>query len=229
VASPEFDPSSDYEVASTSGAGTFAVNVPASVGDGDLLMAVLISNGSDEGNNSLPAAFGTPVQSDDQGSSNAAEIAIGLKIASSEPASYTFTNADGGKAVGLIARITGHHATAYLDASGKNTGSGTTPQSPAVTATVADTLRIRITTERQAQDVSSFPESNDQIDEHSAAGNRCGIGICTAPQASAGSTGTADWTLDSSENWAAFTIVIAPPSAAGEVYVPQFHYMRRAA
>lgn len=93
----------------TSGSGTanFSLNVPAGTVDGDLLIAI---NSSDFGTlaaNPIPGGFTALSTATYDGGNNAVHIAVGYRIAASEPASYTFTVAASSDSAGALLRITG--------------------------------------------------------------------------------------------------------------------------
>jgi len=98
-------------VASGNGTGNYTVNVPASTANGDLLIAVNASDWSTLALEDVPAGFTTLTTSRYDGGTNAVHVALGYRIASSEPANYTFAGGGGSDSAGCLLRITGHQST----------------------------------------------------------------------------------------------------------------------
>lgn len=86
------------------------VPVPAGTTNGDLLVAVHASDWGTLASHPVPAGFTALSTSSYDGGSNNLHIAIGYRVASAEPASYTFANTDA-DAVCAILRVTGHDTT----------------------------------------------------------------------------------------------------------------------
>lgn len=97
--------------ASGSGTANFTVSVPTGTANGDLLIAVNASDWSTLALEDVPAGFTALTTSRYDGGSNKVHIALGYRIASSEPASYTFAGGGGADSAGAILRITGHETT----------------------------------------------------------------------------------------------------------------------
>src|SRR5690625_445058 len=97
-------------VATGTGSAPVPVAVPDGTVDGDLLVAINVSDWGTLAQNSLPSAFTSLTTATYDGGSNGAHIAIGWRWAASEPASYTFpTDGDGDNVAGIL-RITGADA-----------------------------------------------------------------------------------------------------------------------
>jgi len=92
----------------------YPVNVPAGTVDGDLLVAVNVSEWNTIANNAVPAGFTRLTTSEFDGGANGMHISIGYRIAASEPASYTFGSGDGSANAGAIFRLSGHDPAAVF-------------------------------------------------------------------------------------------------------------------
>lgn len=101
-------------VTSNTGTGNYLVNVPASTANGDLLIAVNASDWSTLALEDVPAGFTGLTTSRYDGGTNAIHIALGYRIASSEPANYTFAGGGGSDSAGALVRITGHDSTPVI-------------------------------------------------------------------------------------------------------------------
>ncbi len=140
------------------------------------------------------------------------------KIATtSEPSTYTWTSDATDRSVQIAWSQSGDGG---VDVSGTpNGGSGTTTTCPAVTTTVADTLVLRLVAADYGQAVQGedwlIPLSTGSGYTKLAELEYKSAGMAHVQyitQASAGSTGTLDVTMSESEQWAAFTVAIAPIS-----------------
>lgn len=131
-------------VASGNGTANFTVSVPAGTTNGDLLIAVNASDWSTLASEDVPAGFTALTTSRYDGGSNKVHIALGYRIASSEPASYTFAGGGGSDSVGAILRITGHDGTpviAQVAPSALTAGSGSV-NAPSITPNASDDLLL---------------------------------------------------------------------------------------
>ena len=95
---------------------SYTVNVPAGTQDGDLLIAVSASDWETLADHAVPTGFTALSTSSYDGGSNSIHAAIGYRIASSEPANYTFTDgvSAGSDNAGMIIRVTGADATPVI-------------------------------------------------------------------------------------------------------------------
>jgi len=98
-------------VASNAAAVNYTVNVPAGTANGDLLIAINASDWDTLANEGVPAGFTALTTSRYDGGTNTVHIALGYRIASSEPANYTFAGGGGSDSAGALLRITGHDST----------------------------------------------------------------------------------------------------------------------
>lgn len=121
----------------------FNVNVPAGTVDDDLLIAVNVSEWSTFANSSVPAGFTPLATSSFDGGSNGAHVAIGYRLASSEPASYSFGSGSGSSNSGAIIRVTGHEGTPTIaQVAPINDGTAAEFDAPSIVPNGADDLLL---------------------------------------------------------------------------------------
>ncbi len=204
-------------------AGTsVTVNKPSGVGSGDLLIAAVSTDGGISG--SLAAPSGWTLL--DRGTDSAGAVTLGVwyKIAgASEASSYTFTWTSNKQAYGWIMRFTGHNAGAPINASVFQGGSSTSssPPCPSVTTTVANTMIVRIGAFDRAYITVDSPGLTGHtpitMDRSNTGVNACSGGAGYKQQATAGASGTSNFTLTGAEQYRTATIAIAPGAASGTV------------
>lgn len=136
-------------VSSGNGTANYNVAVPAGTTNGDLLVAIAASDWGTLAGNDVPAAFKTGTggltlgTSDYDGGSNAFHIALGARIANSEPANYNFAVGSSADHVAAIIRVTGHDSTPTIAQVAPSTvGSGDT--APSIVPNGSDDLLITI-------------------------------------------------------------------------------------
>lgn len=137
------------------------------------------------------------------------------KIAgASEPSSYDFSWVKVEEAYGWIMRFTGHDPAAPIHSSQSAGGASSSPVSPAVLTTIANTLILRI---------GGFDDDDITADVPGLAGHSAitmgksdsGTGTTSGGagyilQHSTGDSGTSTFSLTASEEYRAVTIAIAP-------------------
>lgn len=216
-----------FSVATVDVAQLLQVTKPSGVVIGNTLLAILATDGSGE---SLQAPGAEWVRGS-ANVSNTMTLRYFWKTATQadvDATDYTFTwGSDEGAVLGM-ARLSGCDTSGVVvDIMGVATGSSTTPTCPSVTTTVDDCLILRM-----------FGADDDDITTDTGyPGGTTGVyvresltsssGLAHEPQVSAGATGTAAFTMDATEAWAAFTIAIREPQTAPtgtDVQVQHFHY-----
>jgi len=201
---------------------------PTGTTDGDLLVAVI---GIDNSANSLPIT--QPVgwtEVFQQGKSGGGESALGVwyRIASSEPANYSFTWATAEEGFAAVQRYSGADASAPIDAWAFNgVTNDALPIAPAVTTTVNETLVLRIVGVDGNSHVEPAPLSLihpagttarfELITDTVSSGGTFGAGS-DHTQEIAGSTGTASFTTTGTEGWIAVTLAIRPANQSTASY-----------
>jgi len=208
---------------------SIAVDKPAGTASGDLLIGVIVTDGT-AGTFTPPASW-TLIDSgtaDPGGNANQVTLGAWHKIAGgSEPSSYTWSWTYPQTVYAFIIRITGHDVSDPIDvwgvATGSSTGASITVTSPDVTTTVDDTLVLRIFGADRAMNFGSYPAGHTGITFGSSSGDNTTMYQCTGgaayiAQAAIGATGTADFSaipnVSATEEWRALTVAIAPAAAA---------------
>ncbi|MEW5995894.1 MAG: hypothetical protein AB1744_16070, partial [Candidatus Zixiibacteriota bacterium] len=121
------------------------VSTPAGTSQGDLLIAVVVTDGNTSGTLAPPGGEGwTEINVGQQ--SGAVTLGVWWKLAdASESPSHQFTWSGGGQeSYAWMMRFTGHDPTSPINASATNGGSSSSPTCPSVTTTVANTMIVRI-------------------------------------------------------------------------------------
>ncbi|MGH3502323.1 MAG: hypothetical protein ACRDQA_15765, partial [Nocardioidaceae bacterium] len=119
------------------------MTVPTGTTDGDLLVAVGSSDWGSFSGNGLPPGFTALTVSDYDGGGNSVHLALGWRVASSEPASYTFPNNNSDNVSALL-RITGAEATFVQVAPAAAGGGSTSFTAPSLTPSGGDDLLLCI-------------------------------------------------------------------------------------
>lgn len=196
------------------GAGGTSVtaNVPASVANGDLLIAILFGKSQSA---AFPTQTGWTNSVDYQGS-YPCHLGVFYRRASSEPASYTFTAGAGSVYTSaIILRITGAVTSGNpFDAIGSGSdvpGTSTNAVAAAITTVTANTLALQFLGLTDGSlTVTSYPAGYTGVGAAS-------IDFAYKTFAATGSTGTATTTL--SANAAGATVLGAiKPAAGGTAY-----------
>lgn len=197
------------------------VNVPTGTVDGDLLVAIVsIDNSEDTLPITAPAGWTQIFQHGQTGGGQSA-LGVWWRIASSEPSSYSFSWTPAEEAFGAILRVVGAHLAAPIHVWGySGVINDASPTAPSVTTTVDNTLVLRIVSLDGNDHVEPSPLSSLH-----PAGTTGRFELITSPapdpggtfggaadeaQTSAGATGTAVFTITASEGWIAATVAIRP-------------------
>jgi hypothetical protein len=191
------------------GTNNISVAVPASVNPGDVLLTVVARDDDDAMN--TPGgwiAVSTEIMDNNDGFLGVyARIATGT-----EAGSYNWTWGGGGEdAYAFMMRFTGASGQGSF---GSNSGNGGSAQAPAVTANADNSLILRIAGwDRRTQpvDPATIISGYTTITQDRSRNNNNAVtgAAVYQNQASAGSTGTANFPT-SSEQWAAITVAAEP-------------------
>lgn len=195
-----------------SGTTNININLPVGTAEGDLLIATVVTDG--ETNASLAAPSGWTLLHR-EASSDDVSLGVWWKLATaSEPANYDFTWSGSQEAFGTIMRFSGQAISNPIHVSNVSTGSSSSPATPDITTSADNCLILRI---------GGFDDDDITIGDTGMSGhstiamNKSGSGFGTASggaaftlQATAGSSGTADFTLTGSEQYVTVTLAIAP-------------------
>jgi hypothetical protein len=197
------------------------VNKPANTQEDDFMIALLVSTRNYD-NDACPmsvAPSGWTLQHDyTQNAYSGQHVYVYWKVAgSSEPSSYTWTWAESCGWVAQISTFRGVDPTSPILVEGTvNQESSSSPMSPSVTTT-EDNCMIWLYDICDGQVIpygGGEPSGTTEIDqtERGSPGNGLGISTAYFVQATAGSTGNKDWSLDSSDENSAQQYALKPAS-----------------
>ena len=186
------------------------IDTPPGASAGDLLVAVVVVDGSDliappAGWNEVSLGVST----------NQVAVGVWWKLAgSTEPLSHTFTWTNFEQSYGWMMRFTGHDAANPINVSAAANGTSSTPVSPAVTTSVDNATILRL---------GGFDDDDITIGSTGLTGqqtilmeeNKNGNGTVSggagyASQATAGDSGALNFSLTNTEEWWTVTLGIAP-------------------
>jgi hypothetical protein len=197
-------------VAEPDALGPVTVDKPAGVLAGDLLIATLSAKGS----STLSAPDGDWVLIEGGGVNpvdNTPSFGVWYKIAaSSEPPTYTFSTTGTGPRFLALLRYDGHDPAAPINASSISDSPGSAVvTAPAVATTVDGCKILRVFGADRNESPYTVPAGHTERYNGGAANGTGGAGA-DMDQPNAGSTGTTDFVMASSEEWRAVTIALAP-------------------
>ena len=141
----------------------------------------------------------------------ASTLGVWYRVADgTESSTYTFTWTGDQEAAGSISRYVGVDTSDPIDGSGVSTGTSTAPTAPSVTTSNADSVVLRIFGSDGSETVTAPSGTTERFDLRSSAtaGDATTTAGADASQATAGASGTAAFTLGSSQEWRAVTVVI---------------------
>lgn len=202
-----------FSTAGSSGnVGSIVVNKPSGTVEGDLLVSTF-SHDSTSGSLDSPPGWSDFFPSF---STDGSTFLCSYKIATaSEPATYTFTSTDSDQlAVGII-RISGGNTTNPINAqSSTNSGSSNSPNCPSTTTTNDNTLVLRLmgADDGSYSSGSNYPSLHTGVYTAQSTGSfgETHTAVAYIVQASAGSTGSANFSMTESEEWGTITVAINP-------------------
>ena len=210
-----------FESVATAAANSNSIVVsrPTGTVDGDLLVG-FVSGENDAGVLSAPGGWTQIFQIDNPGNFVSGAW---YRIASSEPASLTFTSTVSHAMNAAVLRYSGADAANPIDVSAAIAAFGN-PTAPSVTTTVANTVVLRVGTleDSTVSDIGYPPATTGRV-EFDVAGGQV-TGVADSAQASAGATGTAAFT-GSTDDYVAATIAIAPGASTTYYYVARAYYL----
>lgn len=211
---------------------TLVVNKPSGTADGDLLIAHISGADQISGTNNISAPGGwTTLGSQSAGASGSADLFVFYKIASSEGASYSFTNQSGANLLmaGAIYRIDGHGNAPSIQIAldGDDTADSTPTFTNTVTPLIANSLLLFLLTANDnaaSGSVSGYSVTNDNPtwteqydmygdgDSYFGAGDGDGLmSGASAVRSAVTATGDSTCTLTTFANRSVGAIVVIPP------------------
>ena len=210
-----------YESVATAAINSTSIVVtkPTGTADGDLLVA-FVSGEDDAGVLSPPGGWTQIFQIDNPGNFVSGAW---FRMASGEPASFTFTSTVSHAMNAGVLRYSGADAANPIDVSAAVAAFGN-PTAPSVTTTVADTVVLRVGTLENAtvSDIDYPAGTTGRVEFDVASGQV--TGVADTLQASAGATGTAAFT-GTADDYVAATIAIAPGASTTYYYVARAYYL----
>lgn len=195
--------------------GNTSLTIPTPLGTvaGDLLIAAVVTDASET--ISPPGGEGWTLIDMGDGS-NQVTLGVWWKLAdAAESASHRFTWGSYEEAYGWIMRFTGHDPVNPINASQMLSGpNSSTPPSPSVTATVDNTIILRIggfDNDNITEDNPGLPGHTAMTMDKSNSGNgSCSGGAGYTYQSAAGASGPSNFQLTAGEQYRCVTIAIAP-------------------
>lgn len=197
-------------------ANSLTISVPSGTADGDLLIATLTRPGT---NVPTPPSGWTQVNT--AAYSTAVSLYVWYRIASSEPASYSWSWSGFTAASGSMLRITGAHATApcYVTSTRAATTS-TSHQADQVDATETETLLLGFYGNGANGSAYTAPSGmTEVIDVAASIFNGGGLGVSRLNLSSTGVTGNKTATCAVSGVYGAILVGVKPPAAAADATV----------
>lgn len=185
-----------------------AINKPAGTIANDLLIVgITYEKGSSEVI-TPPVGWLLIIKNDN---STDAGLAAYYKVAGgSEPASYTFTLANGSKWSIGCSRISNVNTTIPIGASGGNTGNNTSVTAPSITTTANNSMVLCYHTNKKASTYTPDGTTTERYDAPNSADGSASNMLATFVQATAGATGNKTATSSDLESWSAVQIAIQP-------------------
>lgn len=192
---------------------SISVTAPTVV-SGDLILIFVATDG-DSAAFTAPSGFSTEVSDFDI--AGGITCSLFYKVATgSEPSSWSVPVAPSERHVGIA--ITIEDADSAIDASGTNSGSGSTATCPTVTPTASNTLLFRLVAS-DAGDVSTphGTASGYTMLQNSGYFSSAAVSAQVKTHVS-GATGTEDVSLSTSTGWCSLTLCVAPAGGGAESF-----------
>ena len=195
---------------------THDVTLPASVAAGDLVIAAVFLDGT-PGN---PSRFTWPspwVELADQDISTVASMTVAYLIASGGETTVAVTSVSAERSTHIAALVTGWDGSTPPEISTVATGASTTPNATSVTASWGSADNLFITLYGIDSGAPTAYPTNYSLAQTSTTTTptSAAYGGLAARQLAAASDDPGAFTNSTSDNWAAYTIVVKPGAAAG--------------
>ncbi len=188
----------------------FTVNMPSVRPDGDLYIAQIVTDYDTiiTHNSSL----WTKIENEaNAGSGSDVRFASYWRIGSSEPATYTWNSSLSVLWIGAIHRISGFDLNNPIHNSSFSTGMSANPTAPSVNTIIDDCLILRMFGADNNRTVPTYwPSGTTPIFQEDLGLNSIMSAAAYHNQSLAGSTGTAQFTMEANDKWVAITIAISP-------------------
>lgn len=188
----------------------FIVNMPSVRPDGDLYIAQITID-IDTTISTIPSGWTEIEDGIQNGPGPDVRFATYWKIGSSEPVTYTWSSSLSTRWIGAIHRISGFDLNNPIHASEVSTGMSANPTVPSVTTTIDNCLILRMFGADDDRTVSTYwPSGTTPIFQEDLGSGSIISAAAYHNQTLAGSTGTAQFTMETIDRWVAITIAIQP-------------------
>ena len=211
MAAPAFE---SFATAQATAAAGVTVAAPSGSVEGDHWLAIITTH---EALQTHDTPSGWTLLQSSTSSHSAQRTSLFSRMVPASPGSTEFTFGGNCDSTAVIARSSGVDAATPVDVSAvdASTVNSNPAVAPTVTTTVADTLVYRAVGGNNITSVTT-PATERWVELAAVGVVRANAGS-SATQASAGATGTADFTLNNTRPWVAFTVALAPAAAGGAV------------
>src|SRR3954469_1877884 len=196
------------------GSTSLAINKPAGVVAGDVMIAAVGANGNTA--ITAPAGWSSVGLYDAAAWTNTGWIQVAFKVAgASEPASYSWALGTTRPGAGTIVDYIGVDNAAPIQTSAVGTGTTSPAVAPTITTTSANQMVIANVGGRNTTGAFTFTNpagTTDRVEVYSSTGApRAGIDSADFRQAAAGATPTRSFTIaPTSTAWAGITVGLKP-------------------
>ena len=180
------------------------VTKPSGTAEGDYLVAFVSKDSTTGTGWTLPSAWNQV--SNSTGGPAQHKLHADKTAGGSEPATYIFEHDDSDNMRAAMLRITGAAASGQLETFLTNDTSGANPLCPSITTSGANRLILLVVFQDQNGSLTQ-PAGSTLVT--SSGGSTISISVAAKVQASAGSTGTAEWT-GNTNSARCFSIAIKP-------------------
>lgn len=188
----------------------FIVNMPSVSPDGDLYIAQIVID-ADTTFSTIPSGW-TEIENDIRdGPGSDVRFASYWKIGDLEPATYIWSSSASVLWIGAIHRISGFDLNNPIHTSNVSTGMSANPTTPSVNTSIDDCLILRMFGADNNRTVPTYwPSGMTPIFQEDMGLNSIMSAAAYHNQSIAGSTGTAQFTMEANDKWVAITIAIRP-------------------
>jgi hypothetical protein len=199
-----------YRTATRGPASSLTINVPP--GDpGDFLIAIVSKHGTGA-IDQTPSGWTLLSEGGSGTGGSAIRLGVFYRWAATETQVTVSWTTGNDSSVGGVLRYSGVDSTTPIDVSGAATGTSNAPTAPAVVTTVPEARVVRIMgANDNTLSGSPYPSGHTgRFAVEQTFGSDMSGAAADTTQTSAGSTGTAAFSLDSNEAWRAITVALRP-------------------
>ena len=209
----------------TSNSNSWTLTYPSNIASGDLLLLFVATDGTNFGTYGLPTGWKDDAGTDAEAWFTAgpgSSAAFAYRIATgSESGTFALSLPAAEQGAWRILRITGAHASTIPEIAGASSSSGD-PNPPSLNPAnwdVEDTLWFAACSidGKGGGDpaITAWPLADNQQHDVAGGANGASLGLCETGSAVA-SLDPSTFTVDTSQEWVAFTIAVRPAGAAAQ-------------